>query len=267
MAKIISICNQKGGVGKTTTAINFGASLAAAEKRTLIIDFDSQANTTGGLGLEKGGQGRNSYQLVLGKITAAEAAQDSNIPFLKVIPSTIDLVAAEVELVDELEREFILKRALEPVMADYDYIIIDCPPSLSFLTLNALAASDSVMIPVQCEYYALEGLSDLMSTIEQIKEVLNPDLEIEGILLTMFDARTSLSKQVEDELREHFTHKVYQAQIPRNVRLAEAPSHGKPVITYDFRSKGAQCYLQLAQEFLAAQQSAEPNREVNHGIA
>ncbi len=267
MAKIISICNQKGGVGKTTTAINLGASLAAAEKRTLIVDFDSQANTTGGLGLAKGGDGLNSYRTVLGEVTAAEATHDTNISFLKVIPATIDLVAAEIELIEQPQRESRLKQALAPVADDYDYIIIDCPPSLGFLTINALVASNSVLIPVQCEYYALEGLSDLMRTISQIREELHPALEIEGILLTMSDMRTSLSRQVEAEIREHFKEKVFKVHIPRNVRLAEAPSHGKPVLTYDFRSKGAQCYLDLAKEFLASQPASSAATGVSHGAA
>lgn len=264
MAKIISVCNQKGGVGKTTTAINLGASLAAAEKRTLIVDFDSQANTTGGLGMAKGEDHRDSYRLVLGEVSAEDAAHDTNIKYLKIIPATIDLVASEVELIDAPHREGRLKEALAPVADQYDYILIDCPPSLGFLTLNALVASDSVLIPVQCEYYALEGLSDLMGTIERVREGLNPHLEIEGILLTMADVRTSLSRQVETEIRENFPQKVYRVQIPRNVRLAEAPSHGKPVLTYDFRSKGAQSYLELAEEFLASQAAAQ---EVRHGAA
>ncbi len=265
MAKIISVCNQKGGVGKTTTAINLGASLAAAEKKTLIIDFDSQANTTGGLGISKNGDARNSYRMVLGETSAHDAVHDTSIPSLKIVPATIDLVAAEVELIDAENREGRLKTALAEVASDYDFILIDCPPSLGFLTLNALVASDSVLIPVQCEYYALEGLSDLMGTIDQIRAGLNPQLKVEGVLLTMFDARTSLSHQVEGEIRAHFPEKVFTVQIPRNVRLAEAPSHGKPVITYDFRSKGAQCYLELAEEFLKAQGDAA--KEINHGAA
>lgn len=265
MTKIISICNQKGGVGKTTTAINLGASLAAAEKRTLIVDFDSQANTTGGLGMDKGLNDRNSYRMALGQISAGEAIHETSISYLHIIPATIDLVAAEVELIDQENREMRLKNALADIADTYDFILIDCPPSLGFLTINSLVAADSVLIPVQCEYYALEGLTDLMQTIEQIRAELHRNLEIEGILLTMYDSRTNLSQQVEEEIREHFKEKVFKVQIPRNVRLAEAPSHGKPVLTYDFRSKGAQSYLDLAEEFLAAQRGL--SKEVKHGAA
>jgi chromosome partitioning protein len=258
-------------VGKTTTAINLGASLAAAEKKTLIIDFDGQANTTSGLGLDKRSDDQNSYHVVLGQLDINDAIHDTSIPYLKVIPASIDLVAAEVELINELGREFRLSDALKAIKEPYDFILIDCPPSLGFLTINALVASHSVLIPVQCEYYALEGLTELLDTIERVRERLNRELQIEGILLTMLDARTKLGTQVEAEIREHFKGEVYQVQIPRNVRLAEAPSHGKPAISYDFRSKGAQSYLELAQEFLQKQQRAPidkaSNREVNSGAA
>lgn len=257
MAEIISVCNQKGGVGKTTTAINLGASLAAAEKRILIVDFDPQCNTTSGLGLVKNSIKSNSYSLVLGETDLA--AQKTEIPFLDLIPSTSDLVGAEVELVDSPEREFRLKKALEKFHSDYDYIFIDCPPSLSFLTVNALTAAQSVLVPVQCEYYALEGLADLMKTIDLVKESLNPTLDVRGILLTMFDGRNNLSHEVETEIRRHFQAKVFQTVIPRNIRLSEAPSHGKPVLLYDIKSKGAESYLEVAREFLSKPDSGQPD--------
>ncbi len=248
MVEIIGVCNQKGGVGKTTTAVNLGASLAAAEKKILVVDFDPQCNTTSGFGIQKNSLKSNSYSLVLGE--EENRPQATDIPFLDLIPSTSDLVGAEVELVDSQDREFRLKKALEKFHNDYDYIFIDCPPSLSFLTVNALTAAQSVLVPVQCEYYALEGLADLMRTIELVRQSLNPGLEVRGILLTMFDGRNNLSHEVEMEIRRHFPSKVFQTVIPRNIRLSEAPSYGKPVLLYDVKSKGAESYLEFAREFL-----------------
>jgi chromosome partitioning protein len=251
MSRVIAIANQKGGVGKTTTAINLGASLAVAEKRTLIIDIDPQANASSGLGLERKTESPNIYDVLVGS-RALEGAirRRVHFPYLDLVPSTRDLVGAEIEMVSMLSRETVLRRALEPVKASYEYILVDCPPSLGLLTLNTLTAADSVLIPIQCEFYALEGLSQLLNTIRLVQRALNPNLGIEGVLLTMFDGRLNLSNQVAAEAREYFGQKVFETAIPRNVRLAEAPSFGEPIVLYDVLSKGAQSYLALAREIL-----------------
>ena len=251
MPRVIAIANQKGGVGKTTTAINLGACLAVAEKKTLIIDIDPQGNATSGLGIERGEVELSVYDvLVEGADVSATARHEIHFPFLDVVPSTRDLVGAEVELVNQPERELVLRRALQKVPDDYDYVLIDCPPSLGLLTLNTMAAADSVMIPIQCEFYALEGLSQLLNTVRLVQRNLNPGLEIDGVLLTMYDQRLNLSRQVADEAKEYFGDRVYETVIPRNVRLAEAPSFGKPIVLYDILSAGAQAYLGLAREIM-----------------
>ncbi len=252
MARVLAIANQKGGVGKTTTAINLGASLAVAERRTLVIDIDPQGNATSGLGVEKSDDLLSIYEVLVEGRPALECIQkELHFPFLDLLPSNRDLVGAEIELVGQPERERVLSRALEPVRDDYDFILVDCPPSLGLLTLNTLTAADSVLIPIQCEFYALEGLSQLLSTIRLVQRGLNPSLAIEGVLLTMYDRRLNLSKQVAEEAREYFGGKVFEATIPRNVRLAEAPSFGQPIVTYDILSAGSQSYLALARELLA----------------
>lgn len=250
MGKVIAVANQKGGVGKTTTAINITASLAAVQKDVLLIDSDPQANSTTGLGIDRNNLNGSLYDIYTGTKNIEEIIQKTTLEHLKIISSNIDLIGAEVELSMKENRETILKSALESIKLQYDFIFIDCPPSLSLLTLNALVAADSLLIPMQCEYYALEGIGSLLKTLNLIKGTYNPSLEIEGILLTMFDGRNTLAHQVADELRKYFGDKVYKTVIPRNVTLAEAPSHGKPVILYDIRSKGAQSYLELAKEIL-----------------
>lgn len=248
--EIIAIANQKGGVGKTTTAINLGASLAIAEKRVLIIDVDPQANTTTGLGIDKTTVENDVYSLIVGKSTMEDVVLDHELRFLKIIPSSRNLARLELEAASEPDNHLYLKGILDKILDQYDYIIIDSPPSLGIITINALTASNSVLIPIQTEYYALEGLSDLVGTIERTKENFNPDLEIKGILLTMYDERTNLSKQVEEELRSYFKTKVYRAIIPRNIRLSEAPSFGKPIQLYSIKSAGSQAYMSLAKEIL-----------------
>ena len=250
MGKIITIVNQKGGVGKTTTAINLAASLALAEKEILLIDTDPQGNATSGLGIPREGIARSLYDVYAGTCGIEDALQTTVVEHLSILPSTMDLLGAEVELVGKEDRERILHSAVDSVCEKYRYIFIDCPPSLGLLTLNALVAADSVLIPVQCEYYALEGLGHLTNTLHRVRGSLNPNLEIEGIVLTMHDARNNLSEEVAREVRKHFGDKVFQTVIPRNVTLGEAPSHGKPAILYDIRSKGAQSYLSLAKEIL-----------------
>lgn len=250
MGRILSIANQKGGVGKTTTSINLAASLGLAGKDILIVDTDPQCNTTSGLGIPREGGGKTLYDVYLNGDDPQEAIVATSFDNLFLIPSSIDLLAAEVELVGRTRREWILSQALSALTARFEYIIIDCPPSLGLLTLNALVASEAVIIPVQCEYFALEGLSFLTRTITMVKRTFNPNLEIEGIVLTMFDGRNSLSLQVAKEVKGYFGKKVYNTIIPRNVTLGESPGHGKPVLYYDIRSRGAQSYLALAREML-----------------
>ena len=250
MVRVICIANQKGGVGKTTTAVNLSASIAAAEKRTLLVDIDPQANSTSGVGCDKDGMKENIYHTLIRGHGMEEIIRQTEIPYLDIAASNSDLIGAEVELINELAREKKLDTVLQEVKGVYDYIFIDCPPSLGLLTINSLTASDSVIIPLQCEYYAMEGLSQLLKTIRLIKHYLNPELEIEGILLTMFDVRNNLSHQVAEEVQSHFKDKVFKTIIPRNVKLSEAPSHGKPILLYDINSKGAESYLNLAREIL-----------------
>ena len=250
MARIICIANQKGGVGKTTTAVNLSASIAAAEKKVLLIDIDPQGNSTSGIGLNKDGSNGTIYHALLRGSGLREIIQKTALACLDVVISNTDLIGAEIELIQEKDREKKLDRLIKEVEADYDYIFIDCPPSLGLLTINSLTAAHSVIIPLQCEYYALEGLGQLLKTIRLIKQSLNPPLEIEGILLTMFDSRNNLSHQVANEVKKHFKEKVFRTMIPRNIRLSEAPSHGKPALLYDIHSKGAESYLNLAREIM-----------------
>lgn len=255
MGNVFAVTNQKGGVGKTTTTVNLAASLAENAKKILLIDLDPQGNATTGCGIDKATLEKSSYDLLVGEASAADVIVRRDDFSFDVIPTNSDLTAAEIELLDVEQREHCLRLAIEPIRADYDYILIDCPPSLSMLTLNALVASKGVVIPIQCEYYALEGLSSLLKTIERIKQRANPTLEVTGLVRTMFDARNNLSNQVSRQLINHFDKKVFHSIIPRNVRLAEAPSHGIPVVSYDRLSRGSIAYLALASEFMRREKS------------
>jgi len=251
MAHVICIANQKGGVGKTTTAVNLSASLAAAEKRTLLVDCDPQANATTGLGIDKKTLSRTLYHGLIGQMEIADLLQETAIPSLQVLPSNVELIGFEVEMMDTEGRETILKRFLSTLQDEYDYVLLDCPPSLNLLTVNAMTAANAMLIPLQCEFYALEGLSQLLQTVKRIKQSLNPNLDIGGILLTMFDKRTNLSYQVAEDAGRYFKDLVYETTVPRNIRLSEAPSFGKPILMYDAASVGAQSYMQLANEIIS----------------
>ena len=250
MGRTIAIANQKGGVGKTTTSVNLSAALAAKGKKVLVIDTDPQGNTTSGFGIEKNELDNTIYELMLSECSIKECILNDVIQGVSVIPSNVNLAATEIELIGVDRKEFILKREIEWVKDSYDYIIIDCPPSLNFLTINSMTTADSVLVPIQCEYYALEGLSQLIHTINLVKERLNPDLAMEGVLFTMYDSRTNLSLQVVENVKSHLNEKVFTTVIPRNIRLAEAPSYGMPINMYDARSAGAEAYLSLAEEII-----------------
>ena len=257
MSKIITLVNQKGGVGKTTTAINLAASLAACERKILLVDLDPQANATSGVGLSKNDE-KSIYPVLTDGMNIREVIRETEMPGLHVAPSSVDLVAAELELADAIGREFYLRKALQEVVKDYDYILIDSPPSLGLLTINGLTAAHAVLVPMQCEYFAIEGVAQLVNTVERVRDMLNPGLEIEGIALTMYDERMNLARQVAEEVRRHFGEKVYNTIIPRNVRLGEAPSFGKPIILYDIRSRGSEAYVSLAKEFIQRAETVLP---------
>jgi len=254
MSKVIAVANQKGGVGKTTTAVNLSACLAVKNKKVLLIDIDPQGNTTSGVGADKNAVGMSIYDVIINEVNIQDTIVPTMIENLMLCPSNINLAGAEVELVSVISRETRLKAALEDIRSNYDFIMIDCPPSLGLLTVNALTAADTILVPIQCEYYALEGLSQLMNTVKIVQKHLNRNLSVEGVVLTMFDARTNLSIQVVDEVKKYFGNKVYRTIIPRNVRLSEAPSFGLPIILYDPKSKGAECYLDLAEEVIECSQ-------------
>ncbi|MBE5868342.1 MAG: ParA family protein [Lachnospiraceae bacterium] len=250
MGKIIAIANQKGGVGKTTTSINLSASLAEKGKKILVIDADPQGNTTSGFGIDKNSLDNTIYELILGECSIHDCVIKDVLKRVAILPSNVNLAAAEIELIGVEKKEFILKNEVDWIKDQYDFIIIDCPPSLNILTINALTTADSVLVPIQCEYYALEGLSQLIHTVNLVKERLNPELEMEGVVFTMFDSRTNLSNQVVENVKNHLNQNVYKTMIPRNIRLAEAPSYGKPISVYDPKSTGAEAYMKLAAEVI-----------------
>ena len=254
MAQIISVANQKGGVGKTTTTVNLGACLASLGKKVLLVDMDAQGNATSGVGIRKPDVTRDIYDVLVNELPIDEATLITEHENLSIVPATLQLAGAEIELTSMMARESRLKGSLAEVSSQYDYILIDCPPSLGHLTINSFTASDSILIPVQCEYYALEGLSQLLNTVRLVQKHFNPELEIEGVLLTMYDARTKLGNEVVEEVRKYFREKVYETIIPRNIRLSEAPSHGKPIIDYDPRSRGAEVYQALAKEVVSREE-------------
>jgi chromosome partitioning protein len=259
--RVLSVVNQKGGVGKTTTTVNLATALAAVDKKVLIIDFDPQGNASTGLGISQNKREITSYELVLGEASVGKAIQKTAVPNLHIIPATIDLSGAEIEMVTMAKREFRLKEALSENPYNYDYILIDCPPSLGLLTINALVAADAVLIPLQCEFYALEGLSHLVKTVELVRANLNSDLSIHGIVLTMYDRRNKFTEQIENDVREYFGEKVYNSVIPRNIRMSEAPSHGKPALIYDMNCAGSKAYIKLASELLKRERALSKELE------
>ncbi len=263
MSKVIAVANQKGGVGKTTTAVNLSACLAASGKNVLLIDIDPQGNASSGLGKLKEEINLSIYDILINEEDFKNVVQETCVEGLRLCPSSIQLAGAEVELVSMISRENRLSRAMEGIKKEYDFIIIDCPPSLGLLTLNSLTAADTILVPIQCEYYALEGLGQLMNTVNLVRKHLNPRLDVEGVVLTMYDARTNLSVQVVEEVKKHFRNKVYRTVIPRNVRLSEAPSHGLPIILYDDKSKGAECYIDLAEEVMEYAEEWHKSLEVS----